>query len=173
MLVHVLLPALQVAILYQMACFTSTPLTCQIACFTSTPLTICRPTWSRKVFYLILLYLCVIKYLSMPYIFISREPVRRVFLLENLHIDLFIRKGKTHIAEVNNGIHYQSPYIISFNHPCVYRIELSNPRFLTSFTDYSKTTRVRMFYTAYTGVVETNNTLWWPLDEADQTQWGK
>jgi len=26
-----------------------------------------------------------------------------------------------------------------------------------SFTDYSKATRVRKFYTAYTGVVETNN----------------
>ena len=135
----------------QIACFTSTHITCQIACFTSTPLTICRPTWSRKVFYLILLYLCVIKYLSMPYIFISREPVRRVFLLENLHIDLFIRKGKTHIAEVNNGIHYQSPYIISFNHPCVYRIELSNPSCLTVVCKRGEETRVRKFVTAYTG----------------------
>ena len=44
--------------------------------------------------------------------------------------------------------------------PCVCRNELSNPRFLTSFTDYSKTTRVRKFYTVYTGVIEANY-IWW------------
>jgi len=46
-----------------------------------------------------------------------------------------------------------------FQSPCVCRNELSNPSCLlrrASFTDYSKTTRVRMFYTAYIEVVETN-----------------
>jgi len=40
----------------------------------------------------------------------------------------------------------------------VCRNKLSNPCCLgrASFTDYSKATRVRKFYTAYTGVVETN-----------------
>ena len=51
-----------------------------------------------------------------------------------------------------------------FQSPCVCRNELSKPRWPNcvcklgrgSFTDYSKATRVRKFYTAYTGVVETN-----------------
>ena len=52
-----------------------------------------------------------------------------------------------------------------FESPCVCRNELSNSRCITvvcklyraSFTDYNKATRVRKFYTAYTGVVETDN----------------
>jgi len=53
---------------------------------------------------------------------------------------------------------------ISFNHPCVCRLELSNPRCLTvsvnspepPFTDYSKATRVRKFVAAYCdSVIET------------------
>ena len=48
-----------------------------------------------------------------------------------------------------------------FQSTCVCRNKLSKPRCRTvagraSFTDYSKATRVREFYTAYTGVVETN-----------------
>ena len=50
-----------------------------------------------------------------------------------------------------------------FQSPWVCRNKLSNPRCLTmshyaSFRDYSKATRVKKFYTAYTGVVETNDT---------------
>ena len=50
-----------------------------------------------------------------------------------------------------------------FQSPCVCRNVRSNPRCLTvssSFTDHSKATRVRKFYTAYTGVVETNYATW-------------
>jgi len=53
-----------------------------------------------------------------------------------------------------------------FQSPCVCLNELSNPRCLTvsvncklgraSFIDYSKATRVRKFYTAYIGLIETN-----------------
>ena len=43
-----------------------------------------------------------------------------------------------------------------FQSPCVCRNERSNPRVCkldtTSFTDYSKATRVKKFYTAYTWV---------------------
>ena len=50
-----------------------------------------------------------------------------------------------------------------FQSPCVCRNKLSNPRWLTVqslFTEYSKATRVRKLYTAYTGVVETNYLKW-------------
>ena len=46
-----------------------------------------------------------------------------------------------------------------FQSPCVCRNTLYNPRWLTmsvNSADCSKASQVRKFYTAYTGVVETN-----------------